>query len=154
MDSSPNIIQTIRSNNSSSRTICAIPLDTEWISPGNNGFMQGLEGQPNILRASCTGTTTISLSAHFYNELYCYILLYLTMQHVGSERKHDQRFRVTLESTLVRDFCPGLIDLKATSWENTHEQSRARNLHHNMMQQCPPRTSMRITMAAGQGTCQ
>lgn len=50
----------------------------------------------------------------------CYILLYLTKQHVGSNGKHDQR--VTLESVPVKDFRPGLIDLKVTSWENTHEQ--------------------------------
>lgn len=81
--------------------------------------------------------------------MHCYILLYLTKQHVGSNGKHNQR--VTLESVPVRDFRPGLIDLKVTSWENTHEQARARNLHHNMMQQCL--TSMHITTAAGQGAC-
>jgi hypothetical protein len=45
---------------------------------------------------------TLTFRTHFHNEMYYYILLYLTKQHVGSDGRHDQR--VTLESAPVRDF--------------------------------------------------
>lgn len=86
----------------SSRTICEIRLDNKWIIIYIHQLTINLRKVVGAAQHGCTSTWGLTSCTHVYNEMqmHCYILLYLTKQHVGSDGKHNQRVRKCVHQRL------------------------------------------------------